>query len=400
MADFTKGKGKRRADDEPAGTKLGPGGAPEKKAKKRVRIQAETEVFGGAHVEDAMGGAGREVDDNEDLETAKARRGAVNLAGYGSESDTEDEGDAPAKGDDDDMFGDSFTEEPKRKKGDVKFLTKEEIEGQEFDQDEEYNETGVKITPFNMDEEMEEGNIDESGHYIRKKDEHQMHDNWLQGVSKSDIERAKNAHERQLARERALDALGGYDESDENQVWLNALRYMQPGETLFAAMKRLGGNKKTTSLANKWKKKKAAAMEVDEPLEDAAAAAERRQAVEQLTALSDKLMSLGQFDFQSLTYEQIVRNLRRAELLDDSWQPGDAVPDSRSAPTSALDTLWEYKWGEESEELFGPYTGQEMRAWNEQGFFNEGGALVRQVKAGTPLDAMSGFIPVGETTFV
>ena len=97
-------------------------------------------------------------------------------------------------------------------------------------------------------------------------------------------------------------------------------------------------------------------------------------------------------DFQSLTYEQIVRNLRIAKLLgmeisifhirprkqqsdlpifdppaDDAWQPGDAIPEPHHASSSTTpETLWEYKWGPESEELFGPYTGTEMRTWNEQ----------------------------------
>ncbi|KAJ3053378.1 hypothetical protein HK097_004428 [Rhizophlyctis rosea] len=402
MAD-SKGKGKRRAEEDSLisnGSMGQPANPTGKKAKKRVRI-GETEVFGGNFDDDVMGGSGKEVDDSEDLETAKTRRGAVKLDGYASESESsEDEDEAPLKSaEDDDMFGDSFEDkkkQPKRKKGQIKYMRSDEIEGQEFAPTEDYDEDGMKITPFNVDEEMEEGAFDESGNYIRKKDEHQMHDNWLQGVSKTDIEKAKAAHDRQIARANAQQALSDKtDTSDANQLWLNALKYLQSGETIFSAMQRWGGGKKAkAALANKWKKKKSAAMDVDEAQEDPAVAAEKKNAVEQLTALSDKLMSLGQFDFESLTYEQIVRNLRIANLLDDAWQPGDAVPEpQQSSSSTAPDTLWEYKWGTESEELFGPYTGQEMRNWNAQGFFKEGGAMVREVNATTSLDAMSGFVP-------
>ena len=141
-----------------------------------------------------------------------------------------------------------------------------------------------------------------------------MHDNWLQGVSKTDIEKvntaaaspdssysskqnstffkqAKAAHNRQIARAEAQQALSDqYDTSDANQLWLNALKYLQSGETIFSvcvslslhahlepylilcfllqAIQRWGGAKKgKTSLADKWKKKKKSAMDVDEAQE-------------------------------------------------------------------------------------------------------------------------------------
>ena len=76
--------------------------------------------------------------------------------------------------------------------------------------------------------------FDESGHYIRKKDDQAIHDNWLQGVTKNQILRAKAAHQRQEARaqiesaheERALMNV------DSNRLWYQILSYMNPGESV------------------------------------------------------------------------------------------------------------------------------------------------------------------------
>lgn len=40
---------------------------------------------------------------------------------------------------------------------------------------------GVPITPFNLEEEMQEGHFDSEGNYFIKKDE-QIRDNWLDNI--------------------------------------------------------------------------------------------------------------------------------------------------------------------------------------------------------------------------
>lgn len=82
------------------------------------------------------------------------------------DSDAESEEESPdgqpeetAK-EDEDMFGDSFTEpstkDPATKRN--QFLESQEIQGQEWNaQGQDFTEDGVRIEPFNMDQEMEEG---------------------------------------------------------------------------------------------------------------------------------------------------------------------------------------------------------------------------------------------------
>lgn len=58
------------------------------------------------------------------------------------------------------MFGEEEEDEvdkKKKEKKEVKFMNKGDIEGQEWDADQEYEDDGTKIEPFNMDEELEEG---------------------------------------------------------------------------------------------------------------------------------------------------------------------------------------------------------------------------------------------------
>ncbi|XP_075439008.1 CD2 antigen cytoplasmic tail-binding protein 2 [Ascaphus truei] len=58
-------------------------------------------------------------------------------------------------------------------------LSTDDVEGQESATLE--SEGGVRITPFNLDEEMEEGHFDSEGNYFLRKEE-QVRDNWLENI--------------------------------------------------------------------------------------------------------------------------------------------------------------------------------------------------------------------------
>lgn len=154
-----------------------------------------------------------------------------------SESDQEDE-----KNDrqEDDMFDEAFSKKKKKKKA----LDRQDIEGQEWNQDQEDEE---KFEPFNLEKEMEEGHFDESGYYVRKKDELAIHDTWLQGVTKQDMEKARNAQEKFEKKNAEFQEV----KRDANQLWVEVLNLMKPKETLTLALKRFGGTKEPA-----WKKNK------------------------------------------------------------------------------------------------------------------------------------------------
>ena len=85
-----------------------------------------------------------------------------------------------------DMFGEKKSKQ---------FMTHDEIEGQEASA--VINDGDFPIESFNLYEELEQGDFDTEGHYVTKKDEYRIYDSWLQGITKNDINRAKEQKEKQ-----------------------------------------------------------------------------------------------------------------------------------------------------------------------------------------------------------
>jgi hypothetical protein len=54
----------------------------------------------------------------------------------------------------------------------------------------------------------------------------------------------------------------------------------------------------------------------------------------------------------------------RLIYTDDDWEPGMPVPEPKAKGASAV-SLWEYKWGESSDEIFGPYRSDQLLEWKE-----------------------------------
>ena len=92
--------------------------------------------------------------------------------------------------------------------------------------------------------------------------------------------------------------------------------------------------------------------------------------VERLTHLASTLLSLGDTDIYSRTYEELVRSVRSAGNVDRSWVPPSA------------DVKYEYKWdvpdstGEQGQ-VFGPYSEEEMQSWYKASYFGLTGEKVK-----------------------
>ncbi|KAF9365415.1 hypothetical protein BGX34_010042 [Mortierella sp. NVP85] len=377
-----------------------------------------------------------DVDDSELLEKRKARRGGVTVVEYDGEESSDDEefkkkkektfvDDAPDvpmptvteqedRDEEEDMFADP-EEVEKRKaekrrkaaskgkgKGKSKGFDRSEIEGEDLNLDDldevEFDSEGnPKIEAFNMKEELEEGGeIDEAGNFIRKLDPDRFHDSWLEGVSRKDIQAAQRAHERKAKQALAEEREARANAMSETDIYVELVNIMNPAETVIGALQRLGGGKKAGAKAkNKKKSWQKNAMDQEDHGSTAAPESEeeiqRRKTIEKLTDLSDKMMAMGHFEIYEESYEQIVRKLRRADIIPDDWEVGTRVlkPGEEAENLLEDDTLlstsasWEYKWanppeGQSPDEIYGPFSGAEMKSWNEQGFFSQG-ILVRMV---------------------
>ncbi|KAJ1328683.1 hypothetical protein BSLG_009918 [Batrachochytrium salamandrivorans] len=322
-------------------------------------------------------GNGHIADDDEgteDLEPFKRRRGAVRSDAYESDDDVidsdddedddgdgtkvredvlkfgkpqprNDDGRADDAVDDEDMFGDGFDTKPlAAKTNEAKpFLKSSQIDGQEWrgDFDDIIDDNGeVKIEPFNMDRELEEGGFDGSGHYVTKKDEHAIHDIWLQNLSKKDIEKARLAKAAQMEKEQTAD--DAVFDADVNIVWREALQYMQPRETLIKTLQRIGPvtKRKTGTGGSKHTDTDTKTAPTPEML------LKRKQDLERITTIGSHLFDIDQSAYEK-SYEQIVRLLRSKDLIGT--------------------------------EVFGPFTAAQMLAWSQCGLLAQGNAYVRVI---------------------
>ena len=105
-------------------------------------------------------------------------------------------------------------------------------------------------------------------------------------------------------------------------------------------------------------------MEVDK--ESAKAPAPTK--IDEITHLASTIMSLGDTDVYSKTYEELVRSVRAAGRVDPSWTPPSA------------DVKYEYKWdvpGTQPGEVFGPFGEEEMKTWHKAAYFGVGGEKVK-----------------------
>ena len=84
--------------------------------------------------------------------------------------------------------------------------------------------------------------------------------------------------------------------------------------------------------------------------------------IDHITHLASTLMSLGDVDIYSKTYEELVRSIRRAGNVPEDWQPPSA------------DVKYEYKWdvpnaSAQDGQVFGPYSEEEMKSWHKAAYF-------------------------------
>ncbi|KAK6702580.1 hypothetical protein SNK04_012477 [Fusarium graminearum] len=112
-----------------------------------------------------------------------------------------------------------------------------------------------KVEAFNLKQEMEEGQFDQDGNYIRKGgDPDAVHDNWLQGLSKKEMKKAAAAHEKREAeaRKQRLED----DAIIVSELLKTLILNLERAETPLEALARLGKKQIKPKKIPKWKLKK------------------------------------------------------------------------------------------------------------------------------------------------
>ncbi|KAK0210920.1 hypothetical protein DFS33DRAFT_338785 [Desarmillaria ectypa] len=339
----------------------------------------------------------------EEVESAletKNRKGRVKNEGY--ESDSSDDGEgvvmsrkSKAENDDDeDMFamGDKGEkkDETLAKKKKTEYLRLGDIEGQEFggsasdaessDEDDAEDEDeverrkkagmGYELSSFNMREEMEEGKFTEDGSYVRSFDPHGVHDRWMEGVDDKEIKKARRRKrhmekiqkERMKAEEQELEHSGGVPAMEKD-----LLPYLKKGETVLEALQRLGVQAKKSKQSSKSKATTDDAMHVDKKHSTPSD-------IELITHLASNIMTLGDVNIYSKSYEELVRTVRSSGSVDASWEPPSA------------DKKFEYKWDApgsgHTDQTFGPFGEEEMWSWYKASYFGAAGEKVKVREVG------------------
>ena len=96
--------------------------------------------------------------------------------------------------------------------------------------------------------------------------------------------------------------------------------------------------------------------------------------IDHITHLASNLMSFGDTDIYSKTYEELVRIVRRTGKVNDAWVPPSA------------DVSYEYKWDvpgvTDEGQVFGPFSEEEMRGWYKASFFGVAGEKIKVRRTG------------------
>lgn len=236
-------------------------------------------------------------------------------------------------------------------------------------------EHAPKLDAFNMKNEQEEGRFDAQGNFVRKAaDPDAVHDSWLEGVSKKDMKKAKEAadkrDEERRQKRKEDDAVLTSD------ILKTLIPYLERGETVLESLARLGRGmeKKKPKWQNKNKPKGDDAMDVDhEKLPEDPAETRRREAVEAITGAADQLLTRGQTEIYDAEREVLMRQYSRETGEDWVDAPRDEE-EEEGADGIREAKQWEYRWsdGRDGGQVNGPYDGSVMVAWNDAGYFGEG----------------------------
>ena len=227
-----------------------------------------------------------------------------------------------------------------------------------------------------------------------KKDE--LKDAWLDNIDWVKIREKSKAEKdaEEEADEAEEEAQSAYSELN---TYRTMVEMMKPGESVAKTLRRLGGKKAGMSASQRWKKKKAGAVEDPEEKEN-------KEKMLRLTGLADTILTRsGNMEIYEETFESITHKIKSeqekkvgpktsipegvddddaldmfADSLDDNSTPKESEPPKPTVPRLEEEVMWEFKWKEEDNEVHGPHPSQSMLDWQESGYFSDG-VLVRKV---------------------
>ncbi|XP_041975678.1 CD2 antigen cytoplasmic tail-binding protein 2 homolog [Aricia agestis] len=241
----------------------------------------------------------------------------------------------------------------------------------------------ITITPFNMKEELEEGHFDTQGHYHWKK-EKEIRDGWLDNI---DWVKVKGRPEDKYKVHKDNETSNILDDTDSDSEeeekfdlianYKEILNHMKPKETIAKSLQRLGAKSKISS-AERWKRKKAGIVDEDNKI------------VTRITELANQILTkLGNMDVYQETYEQITKIIDKdknkngdteLDMYADDFDVKEKMNMTNSETAAGTsddyekpkEVQWEFKWDQNSDDISGPHSTQQMHKWSTDGHFKTG----------------------------
>jgi CD2 antigen cytoplasmic tail-binding protein 2 len=228
-----------------------------------------------------------------------------------------------------------------------------------------------RLDAFNMRDEGEEGRFDESGNFVRQADPNAIHDQWMDGVSKKEMKKARDAEEKREEdrRKKAMER----DAILTSELLGVLIAHLQRAESVLEALARL--NRSKPKQKPKWQKKKGGSMDVDTTTPEDPAETKRKAHVEAITEAADELLSRGHEEIYDTERELLMRQYKRESGEEWKDPPNSNDDDDDDDDDDSDDEAqWKYRWADARDggTHHGPYDVATMKAWNEAGYFGEG----------------------------
>ncbi|KAH8378263.1 hypothetical protein KR093_010459 [Drosophila rubida] len=240
-------------------------------------------------------------------------------------------------------------------------------------------EDDVKITPFNMREELEEGHFDKEGHYHWNK-ETEIKDNWLDNIDWVKVEKDKNYFDPNNEEQNGQDdALPSFNLAASLR---KMIEFMKPGESVQIALQRLGRKRPKLSTLEKLKQKKAGIENIE------------TQQIAKLTEVANDILSkTGNMDIYQETYEKIMQKLENLpgpskpvsesfDMYADDFEEKESkrlkTTQKEEEEPNTNEIKWEFKWKQDDDQIQGPFSTEKMLNWSTGDYFKDG-VYVRKV---------------------
>lgn len=193
----------------------------------------------------------------------------------------------------------------------------------------------VKVEPFNMDAEQNDGSgyFDGDTYVFRKRDVDEEPDAWLESLAENQQVASIPAKEEDKSEGMNM------DDWNQEELYAKIIPLVSDTESVLQAIARYGG------LLKRHKTSKGASAENGTCMKMA------QRALNTLTEASNALLLQGDVDVYQRTRNDFMK----------------LIPDTKSAASKEAVT-WEYR-GNQDGELHGPYTTAQMMSWIQAGYF-------------------------------